>query len=74
MDNPGHLQVLQLVLLQEVQPDETAVPARGLSVPAEQKTENFFLTSFDLHLGQFTSWFPKTIFSKSSPQPEHLYS
>jgi hypothetical protein len=55
MDNPGYLQVLQLVLLQEVQPDETAVPASGLSVPAEQKTENFFLTSFDLHLGQFTS-------------------
>jgi hypothetical protein len=55
MDNPGYLQVLQLVLLQEEQPDETAVPASGLSVPAEQKTENFFFTSFDLHLGQFTS-------------------
>jgi hypothetical protein len=55
IDNPGYLQVLQLVLLQEVQPDETAVPASGLSVPAEQKTENFFFTSFDLHLGQFTS-------------------
>ena len=55
MDNPGYLQVLQLVLLQEEQPDETAVPASGLSVPAEQKTENFFFTSFDLHLGQFIS-------------------
>ena len=55
MDNPGYLQVLQLVLLQEEQPDETAVPASGLSVPAEQKTENFFFTSFDLHLGQLTS-------------------
>ena len=55
IDNQDYLQVLQLVLLQEVQPDETAVPASGFSVPAEQKTENFFLTSFDLHLGQFTS-------------------
>jgi len=54
-ENPYYLQVLQLVLLQEEQPDETAVPASGLSVPAEQKTENFFFTSFDLHLGQFTS-------------------
>jgi len=55
VNNPGYLQVLQLVLLQEVQPDETAVPASGFSVPAEQNTENFFLISFDLHLGQFTS-------------------
>jgi len=41
-------------LLQEAQPAD-AVPARGLSVPAAQNTENFFLTSFELHLGQITS-------------------
>jgi hypothetical protein len=55
-----------------VQPD--AVPASGFSVPVEQKTENFFLTSLELHLGQLTSLFPKTSFSKSSPQLLHLYS
>ncbi len=71
----GYLQVLQLVLLQEVQPDDTAeVPARGFSVPVEQNTENFFFTFFELHLGQLTSWPPKTSFSKFSPQPEHVYS
>ena len=67
--------MLQFVLLQEVQPDETAeVPARGLSVPVEQNTENFFFTFFELHLGQLTSWPPKTSFSKFSPHPEHVYS
>jgi len=35
---------LQEVLLQEVQPADAAVPAKGLSVPVEQKTENFFFT------------------------------
>jgi hypothetical protein len=54
-----------------VQPD---APARGFSVPVEQKTENFFFTSLELHLGQLTSLFPKTSFSKSSPQLLHLYS
>jgi hypothetical protein len=48
-----YLQELQEVLLQEVHPD--AVPARGLSVPVEQKTENFFFTFFELHLGHCTS-------------------
>jgi hypothetical protein len=57
-----------------VQPDDAAVPASGRSVPAEQKTENFFFTSFELHLGQLISWFPKTSFSNSSPQLLHLYS
>jgi hypothetical protein len=41
-------------LLQEVQPAARLVPASGFSVPEEQKTENFFLTSLELHLGQFT--------------------
>lgn len=67
-------QELQEVLLQDLHPVEAAVPARGLSVPAEQKTENFFFTFVDLHLGQFTSWSPKTSFSKSSPHLSHLYS
>jgi hypothetical protein len=42
-------------LLQVVQPDDAALPANGFSVPAEQKTENFFFTSLELHLGQLTS-------------------
>jgi hypothetical protein len=69
-----YLHELQEVLLQEVQPDDVPVPARGLSVPVEQKTENFFFTCLELHLGQLTAWFPKTSFSKSSPQLLHVYS
>jgi hypothetical protein len=58
-----------------VHPDELAdVPARGLSVPVAQKTENFFFIFFELHFGQVISWFPKTSFSKSSPQLLHVYS
>jgi hypothetical protein len=49
-----YLHELQEVLLQEVQPAD-AVPARGFSVPVEQKTENFFFTFLELHLGQATS-------------------
>ena len=67
----GYLQVLQEVLLQDVQEADAAVPARGLSVPAEQNTENFFLTSFELHFGQVISWLPNTSFSKSSLQEQH---
>jgi hypothetical protein len=52
----------------------TAVPARGLSVPVAQKTENFFFTFSELQCGQVISWFPKTSFSNSSPQLQHLYS
>jgi hypothetical protein len=48
-------QELQEVLLQEVQPADAAVPARGLTVPAEQNTENFFFTVFELHFGHVTS-------------------
>ena len=48
-----YLHELQEVLLQEVHPD--AVPARGLSVPVEQKTENFFFTFLELHFGHCTS-------------------
>jgi hypothetical protein len=43
--------VLQEVLLQEEHPADAAVPARGLSVPAELNTENFFFTFFELHFG-----------------------
>lgn len=50
-----YLHELQEVLLQVVQPADAAVPANGFSVPAAQKTENFFFTSLELHLGQFTS-------------------
>jgi hypothetical protein len=42
-------------LLQEEQLADAPVPARGLSVPAEQKTENFFFTAFELHFGHATS-------------------
>jgi hypothetical protein len=71
----SYRQELQEVLLQEVQADPAAeVPARGFSVPEEQKTENFFLTSLELHLGQKTSRFPKTSFSNSALHPQHLYS
>jgi hypothetical protein len=61
-------------LPQEEQPDDAPLPASGFSVPEEQKTENFFFTSFELHLGQLTSVFPKTSFSKSLPQLLHVYS
>lgn len=67
-------QELQEVLLQDEQLAEAAVPARGRSVPDAQKTENFFFTVFELHLGHAISGFPKTSFSKSSPQSAHLYS
>jgi hypothetical protein len=50
-----YLQVLQEVLLQEVHPADAAVPAKGLSVPVEQKTENCFFTFLELHLGHATS-------------------
>jgi hypothetical protein len=46
---------LQEVLPQDEQPADAAVPASGLSVPAEQKTENFFFTDFELHFGHTTS-------------------
>jgi len=49
------LHELQEVLLQEEHPADAAVPASGLSVPAEQNTENFFLTAFELHFGHSTS-------------------
>ena len=42
-------QELQEPFEQEEQLDEPEVPARGFSVPVEQKTENFFFTSFELH-------------------------
>jgi hypothetical protein len=42
-------------LLHDLQPDDAAVPASGLSVPEEQKTENFLVTFAELHLGQSTS-------------------
>jgi hypothetical protein len=48
-------QELQEPLEQEEQLDEPEVPANGFSVPVEQKTENFFFTSFELHCGQITS-------------------
>jgi len=51
---PFYPQELQEPLLQDLQPDEAAVPARGFSVPDEQKTENFFFTSLELHFGQST--------------------
>jgi hypothetical protein len=50
-----YLHELQEVLLQEVQPADAAVPAKGLSVPVEQKTENFFFTAFELHFGHAIS-------------------
>jgi len=57
MNKTGYLYLheLQEVLVQEVQPADAAVPANGLSVPEEQKTENFFLTDFELHFGHTTS-------------------
>jgi len=48
-------QELQEPFEQEEQPDDRVVPASGFSVPLEQKTENFFFTSFELHRGQMTS-------------------
>jgi hypothetical protein len=42
-------------LLQEEQLADAAVPASGRSVPEEQKTENFFFTVLELHLGHATS-------------------
>ena len=44
------------------------------STPLIPKTENFLTTPDELHEGQETELFPKTIFSKSDPQAEHLYS
>jgi hypothetical protein len=52
--SPGHLnhwQELQVLLVQDVQPD---VPARGFSVPVAAKTENFFFISSESHFGQLT--------------------
>jgi hypothetical protein len=42
-------------LLHEVHPAEAAVPASGFSVPEDEKTENFFLISLELHFGHMTS-------------------
>jgi hypothetical protein len=41
-----------VLFVQDVQPD---VPARGFSVPAAEKTENFFFISLELHFGQVIS-------------------
>jgi hypothetical protein len=37
-------------------------------------TDNFFTTLPELHAGQTITALPKTSFSKSDPQAEHLYS
>jgi len=49
----SYWQELQVLLLQDVQPD--VVPASGFSVPVALKTENFFFISLELHFGQVTS-------------------
>jgi hypothetical protein len=74
MNEADQWHVLQEVLLQDVHAAEEPVPASGFSVPEDEKTENFFLISLELHLGQMTSWFPNTSFSKSSLQLLHIYS
>jgi hypothetical protein len=65
----SHLHELHEPALQEEQLDDVC-----LSAPLIPKTENFLITSAELHEGQETELFPKTIISKSAPQAEHLYS
>jgi hypothetical protein len=64
-----YLQVLQEPELQLEQPDEVC-----FSTPLMPKRENFLTTSSEVQPGHKTDVFPKTSFSKSSPQEEHLYS
>jgi len=67
------LQELQEPLLQELHPAEDE-PAKGLSTPLMPNADIFFFTLLDEHLGQTTSLFPKTSFSKSSSHTLHWYS
>jgi host factor-I protein len=55
--------------LHDEQPEEVCFPP-----PLMPKTENFFVISSELQAGQHTIVLPKTSFSKSAPQEEHLYS
>jgi hypothetical protein len=60
--------------LHELALHEEQLDAVCLSTPLIPKTENFLTTFTELHEGQETELFPKTIISKSDPQAEHLYS
>lgn len=60
-------------MLQEVQPEED-VPAKGFDTPLIPKTESFFFTSPEPHLGQSTFVVLKTSFSNSCSHLRHTYS
>jgi hypothetical protein len=55
--------------LHDEQPEEGC-----FSTPLMPNIENFLITSAELQAGQHTCVLPKTSFSKSDPQDEHLYS
>ena len=67
--NPSYLQELQEPELQLEHPEEVC-----FSTPLMPKVENFFTTFSETHSGHDTVVFPKTSFSNSRPQAEHLYS
>ncbi len=70
----SYLQEEQEFLEQELFEGQEAVPAKGFSTPLIPKTESFLTTSAESHSGQAGVFEPKTSFSNSMAQEEHLYS
>lgn len=69
-----YLQEVQELFEQELFEEQELDPAKGFSTPLIPKTESLLITSLESHPGQAGVFVPKTSFSNSLAQEEHLYS